>query len=133
MDIEDIIKETLEATICVKLKLGAGFLERVYQNALIHELKLRGLHAEKEVPISVYYKGVIVGDYRADILVENQLLIETKMAEALTKAHECQLANYLQATGLDTGLLINFGTMRSDVRRKFRLPKSATANPDLCD
>jgi GxxExxY protein len=90
----------------------------VYQYALVKELKLRGCVAAPEVKIPVYYKDELVGDYSADILVEGRIILELKALNALAGEHEAQLLNYLKATGLKVGLLINFGTNRVQVKRK---------------
>lgn len=95
-----------------------GFLEKVYQYALVKELKLQGLRAEPEVKIPVYYKDELVGDYSADILVEGRIILELKALSALTTEHEAQLLNYLKAAGFKVGLLINFGTSRVQIKRK---------------
>jgi len=99
--------------------LGSGFLERVYQNALCIELRKLGLHVEEQAPVKVLYDGQVVGDYFADLLVEGRVIVEIKAVEALVKAHEVQLVNYLAATGMEVGLLINFGASVK-VRRKYR-------------
>lgn len=109
MNASELIKEISSAAFEVRQHLKPGYLEAVYQNALMVELHSRGINAVKEVRIPVYYKGVIVGDYRADILVENRIIIETKAVKEFSFVHEMQLVNYLTATGLDDGLLINFG------------------------
>ena len=120
-DIETLLKEIQEAAYEVHLHLCPGFLENVYQNALMHELSLRGIHAEKEVNIAISYKGSNIGDYRADIVVENCIILELKAVSETTKLHEAQLVNYLQATGIDNGVLINFGSDRFRFIRKNRL------------
>ncbi len=98
--------------------LGGGFLEKVYENALLNELASRGIKADAQRPLSVSYKGTVVGEYCADIVVEDSLIIELKAVEKLTDIHELQLKNYLKATTIELGLLINFG--RSvDVKRKY--------------
>lgn len=89
--------------------LGYGFLEKVYQNAMFYELQRQGYEAEAQKPIKVFHKGVIVGEYFADILVENQVLLELKAADKLVLEHEYQLINYLKATKIEVGLLFNFG------------------------
>ena len=89
--------------------LGYGFLERVYQNALYFALLDEGLKCETEKPINVYYDGRVVGDYRADILVEDCVMLELKACEELNPAHEAQLINYLKATNIEVGYLLNFG------------------------
>jgi len=98
-------------------KLGYGFLGRVYQNALLIELRKMGLYCEIEKPVKVYYDGVLVGDYRADIVVENCIIIENKAAEFLAEEHEFQLINYLKATEIEVGLLLNFGK-KPEFKRK---------------
>ena len=97
--------------------LGYGFLERVYQNALLIELRKLGLHSETEKPVKVYYDGELVGDYRADIIVDNCIIIENKTAESLAEEHEFQLINYLKATEIEVGLLLNFGK-KPEFKRK---------------
>jgi GxxExxY protein len=89
--------------------LGYGFLEKVYENALYYELINNGIVCSKQVPITVYYEGIRVGDYYADIIVENDVIIELKAAEAIVEEHENQLINYLKATNIEVGLLLNFG------------------------
>ena len=97
--------------------LGYGFLERVYQNALYYALIDEGLKCEAEKSIKVYHNGRIVGDYRADLLVENCVLLELKANEELSSANEMQLINYLKATDIEVGLLLNFGK-RPQFKRK---------------
>ena len=110
MKIDEVCYKVIGAAMAVHRHFGAGYLEEVYKNALMVELEAEGLRSEKEVPISVVYKDVRVGDYRADIVVENKRILELKAVTALNAAHEAQLVNYLNATGIDDGLLINFGT-----------------------
>jgi GxxExxY protein len=105
----------------VQSALGLGFLESVYQNALIWELRKDGFKAEAERPISVQYDGQIVGAFMADVLVNDSLIVELKASQSLAKAHEVQLVNYLVATRIDEGLLLNFGTKRLEFKKKFRL------------
>jgi len=102
--------------------LGFGFLESVYQNALLIELEKAGLKAKKETPIKVFYDERIVGDYVSDIIVEDKVILELKSVKELHPAHEAQLVNYLKATGVEVGLLINFGGERVDVKRKVFTP-----------
>lgn len=89
--------------------LGYGFLERVYQNALYFALMDEGLKCEVETPIKVYYDGRVVGEYRADILVENCIILELKASEEFNLAYENQLINYLKATDIEVGYILNFG------------------------
>ncbi len=97
--------------------LGAGFLEKVYENALAHELRKAGLQVEQQRPLRVMYDGVMVGDYAADLLVEGCILIELKAVRESDDIHMAQCLNYLKATGLTLCLLINFGKPRVEVRR----------------
>jgi GxxExxY protein len=101
--------------------LGPGFLESVYQRALEHELRKSGLRVECQLPLSVHYDGVIVGDFMADLIVEGKVMIELKANQALVVANEAQLVNYLTATRIEVGLLINFGAQRLEFKRKTRL------------
>ncbi len=97
--------------------LGYGFLEKVYENALIIELKKLGLKCIKQHPISVFYDDIIVGEYFADIIVDNCVILELKVAENLCNEHECQLVNYLKASDIEVGLLLNFGK-KPEFKRK---------------
>ena len=97
--------------------LGGGFLEKVYQNALILELENRGLKAESQVPITVLYKNAEVGEYFADIVVEDRVILELKAVESVEKVHEAQLLNYLKATGYKVGLLVNFTHPKAVIKR----------------
>jgi GxxExxY protein len=90
-------------------RLGYGYFEAVYQRALPIELAFRGLKAEREVPLTVRYRGELVGEYRADLIVEGKVIVETKAGERIIQAHEMQLLNYLSTTGLRVGLILNFG------------------------
>jgi GxxExxY protein len=96
---------------------GYGFLENVYSNSLAVELGTRGLEVRREIPIEVTWKGVSVGTYRMDLVVESEVLVEVKTVERLTEAHNRQLVNYLKATGLEVGLLLNFGPEPQFIRR----------------
>jgi len=120
----DLCGQVIGAAMRVHSTLGPGFLESVYRNALIWELRKAGLKAEAERPISVYYDGQLVGAFTADLLVNDSLIIELKSIQALAKAHEVQLVNYIVATAIDEGLLLNFGAERLEFKKKFRLPKS---------
>ncbi len=87
----------------------------------MRELELNGLYASAEVPLKVAYKDTVVGDFRADIIVENRVIIELKAVETLHKAHEVQLVNYLTITGIDSGILVNFGAQNIQIKRKYRI------------
>lgn len=91
-------------------ELGYGFLEKVYQNAMYFELKSQGYKVEAQKQIKVYYKSQLVGDYFADLLIEDSIILELKACECLMDDHKAQLLNYLKATELEIGLLLNFGT-----------------------
>jgi GxxExxY protein len=108
-DREVVTRIVVQAFYDVYNILGHGFLEKVYENALVLELRERGLKVETQAPIKVLYKGVKIGDYFADLLVEDCLLVELKAVEQLTVEHEAQLLNYLKATSVNLGLLLNFG------------------------
>jgi GxxExxY protein len=120
MDIEELIKEIVSCAFEVRLRLKPGFLESVYKNALLIELRDRGIKAEEEYPLKVFYKEEVVGEFRADIMVEEKVIVELKAVQELHIAHEAQLVNYLTVTKSDTGLLINFGGPKLEVRRKYR-------------
>ena len=109
--------------------LGPGFLEKVYENALRIELEKASIAVKQQEPIKVRYEGQVVGEYWADLWVDDRLIIEVKAVQALLKEHEVQLVNYLTATGLNDGLLINFGPS-VQVKRKFRKykPKGSLLN-----
>lgn len=98
-------------------ELGYGFLEKVYQNAMMIELKCRNFNVVAQKPIKVYYKGNIVGDYYSDILVENLIILELKATEVIVEEFEWQLVNYLRSTEMEVGLLLNFGK-KPEFRRK---------------
>ena len=120
MNIHELIEVVKESALIVNKHFGTGFLEEVYKNALVVELRSRGIKAEPERELLIYYKNEIVGKYRSDILVDDRLIIETKSIEALSKVHSMQLVNYLCATKLDVGLLINFG-FNFQLRTKTRI------------
>jgi GxxExxY protein len=103
--------------------LGPGFLESVYQNAMAHELRKEGLSVECEKPIEVKYDGIVVGVFSADMLVEGKVMIENKAAQGIIPAYEVQLVNYLTATGVEIGLLLNFGSTRLEFKRKSRISR----------
>ena len=100
--------------------MGFGFLESVYEKCMLIELRKAGLKAEAQKSISVRYENEIVGDFIADILVEDAVIVELKSVRTVAKAHEAQLVNYLVATGKDVGLLLNFAEQKVEVKRKVR-------------
>ena len=114
----DAVSERIIAcAFTVANTLGSGFLEKVYENALAFELRAAGFAVEQQRPIGVTYKGVLAGEYFADLLVEGAILIELKTAQALDGTHRAQCINYLRATGKRLCLLINFGRPRIEVQR----------------
>jgi len=116
-EINEITRKIIRAYYNVYNTLGYGFLEKVYENAMIIELPRVGLHGHRQVPIEVMYLEQKVGFYIADIIVENLVIVELKVSEALRPEHEAQLLNYLQATNKEYGLLLNFG-VNPEIRRK---------------
>ena len=117
MDINELTYQINGAIFEVNRVLGAGFIEKVYENALVIELRERGLKAENQVPIKVKYKGTEVGEYYADIVAESQVILEIKAVDSLQKIHEAQLLNYLKATGYKIGLLVNFTHPKAEIKR----------------
>jgi len=98
-------------------KLGYGFLEKIYENAMMIELKREGILAVSQSSIKVFYEGEVIGEYYADILVDNKVIVEIKAAKRLVEENEAQVLNYLKATDIEVGLLLNFGT-EPEVKRK---------------
>ena len=117
MKLDDITYAIRGAVFEVNKLLGHGFLEKVYENALITELRLKGLKAENQVPLKVFYKDNMVGEYFADIIVENQVIVELKAVEKIKKVHQAQLLNYLKATGIKVGLLVNMRYPKAEIKR----------------
>ena len=116
---EALTKTIIGCAFKVHNVLGAGFAEKVYENALQIELAKQGLEVKQQEPIKVCYEGQVVGSYYADLLVGNRVVVEIKAVQELVKAHEVQLVNYLVATGIDIGLLLTFG-LSVGVKRKYR-------------
>lgn len=123
-DDDAITKIIIGCAFEVHNRLGSGFLEKVYENALRIELLKKGLKVKQQEPIKVWYDDQVIGDYLADLLVADRIIVELKAVLSLTKEHEVQLVNYLTATKMDTGLLINFGSS-VQVKRKYREYKPA--------
>ncbi len=117
MDLNDITYAIRGAIFEVNRILGSGFLEKVYENALLHEIRSKGLNVESQVPINVHYKGKLVGEYFADIIVEQSVIIELKTVDKIEKVHEAQMLNYLKATGIKVGLLVNMKHPKADIKR----------------
>lgn len=111
--------EVIQSFYIVYNTLGYGFLEKVYENAMMIELGKRGFLIEQQQKIWVHYEGEVVGDYYADIIVENKIILELKVSRELCKDHENQLVNYLKATDKEVGLLMNFGKEPEFVRKVF--------------
>jgi len=114
---EELTQKIIKAAQNVHNKLGYGFLEKVYHNAMVLELRKMGLDVASGKPISIYYDGQTVGEYFADIVVAEKVILEIKAVQAVNPAHEAQLVNYLKATSIDVGLLLNFGKSL-EVKRK---------------
>ena len=120
---QELTSEIIAAFYKVYNTLGFGFLEKVYENALKYELEKMRFKVDKQKPITVYYNDLTVGEYFADLIVENKVIIELKAAETLIEEHELQLINYLKATDIEVGLLLNFGK-NPEIRRKIFSNKS---------
>jgi GxxExxY protein len=114
----DITEQVIRAFYKVYNALGYGFLEKVYENALMTELKQHGVPATQQAPIKVYYEEQLVGEYFADLLVAGKVIVELKVVDTLTHEHHAQLLNYLKATEIEVGLLLNFGPTKPEIRRK---------------
>ena len=119
MQIDELTEKVIGCAYRVHKELGDGFLEKVYENALRIELSEAGLTAKQQQPIPVTYHCQLIGDFYTDLLIDDRLIIELKAVQKLAREHEVQLVNYLTATGIDNGLLINFGAS-VEVKRKFR-------------
>lgn len=117
MDVNELTYLINGAIFEVNRQLGAGFLEKVYEKALLIELLDRGVKAENQVLVKVTYKGREVGEYYADIVVENKVILEIKSIDSLQKIHEAQLLNYLKVTGYKVGLLVNFKHPKAEIKR----------------
>jgi len=116
-DVNGITGKIIGSAYTVSNSLGIGFVEKVYENALAHEIRKIGLIVEQQARLKVVYDGVMVGDCFADILVEDRVLVELKAVSTLVNEHTAQALNYLRATGLDVCLLINFGTTKVQIKR----------------
>jgi GxxExxY protein len=121
-DLNAITELIIGRAYVVSNTLRTGFLEKIYENALAHELRKVGLLVSQQQNISVYYDRIIVGVYAADLLVENAVIVELKAVRTLEPIHKAQCLNYLKATGLPLCLLINFGTPRLEIRRVINTP-----------
>lgn len=117
MEPNEITKRIIGCAYRVSNGLGSGFLEKVYENALAHELRKAGLLVKQQYPIVVEYDSIVVGNFVADLLVEDCIVVELKTAKALDEIHLAQCINYLKATGLQLGLLINFYHPKVEIKR----------------
>ncbi len=124
MEINEISEKVIGCAYKVSNTLGCGFLEKVYENALLLEIRNAGLHAKAQQPLTVYYEGAIVGEYFADILVEDRLILELKTVKSIEEIHLAQCLNYLRATGLELALIINFYHPKVEIKRVIFQPKS---------
>ena len=120
MEYEDLTEIIIGCAYRVYHKIGFGFLESVYEKCMLIELHKVNLDAEPQKPITVYYDNQIVGEFIADIIVNDTVILELKSVRRIIKAHEVQLVNYLVATGKPVGLILNFGERKVDVKRKIR-------------
>lgn len=119
----DLAGKVIGLAMKVHSTLGAGFLESIYQKALAHELAKAGMRFESQKILNVFYDDVLIGEFLADFVVGDELIVELKAVQTLATAHEVQTVNYLVATKKDVGLLINFGAERLEFKKKFRLSK----------
>jgi GxxExxY protein len=124
----DLAGQIIGFAMKVHRTLGPGFLESIYQKALLYELVKAGFKVESDKAIQVRYEGVIVGDFKADLMVNNELIVELKAISGILVEHEIQLVNYLSATGIDASLLINFGKNSLEFKKKFRTAKAETVS-----
>jgi GxxExxY protein len=116
-ELNQISEKIIGCAFKVSNTLGVGFLEKIYENALTHELRKTGLRVSQQLPIKVHYDGVVVGEYIADILVEETILVELKTVKELDSIHLAQCINYLKATGLKLCLLFNFSKPHLQIKR----------------
>jgi len=117
LELDRITESIIGCAYKVSNTLGAGFVEKVYENALAIELRKAGFRTEQQHPIRVRYDGAIVGEFTADLLVEGMIIVELKAVKAFDEVHSAQCMNYLRATGLPVCLLINFGKPKAEVKR----------------
>ena len=115
---EDLTEKIIKAAMTVHNILGFVCMEKVYENSLMIELELSDLKAIQQQPMKVFYKEKLVGDYIADVIVEDRIIVELKSIEYLNKIHEVQLVNYLKAVNMEVGLLLNFGKEKLEFKRK---------------
>ncbi len=123
MEYKELTEKIIGCAYHTYNKMGFGFLESVYEKCLLIEMRKQGLKAESQKPITVYYENEIVGEFVADIVVEDTIILELKSVRQIVKAHEVQLVNYLVATGKSVGLIINFGEKKVEIKRKVKILK----------
>jgi len=116
-DLDALSEKIIGAAYKISNSLGSGFLEKVYENALAHELRKENIKIDQQKSIKVYYDSIVVGDYFADLIVADEVIVELKTAKQIGNAHLAQTLNYLKATGLNLGLIINFGNPRVEIKR----------------
>ena len=114
---EDITQKIIASCFEIINELGSGFLESIYEKALLILLREKGFHVQNQVPLKVYFRDQIVGEFFADLLVEEKVILEIKAAKSLTPEHQAQIINYLKATGIKVGLLVNFGRQKFEFKR----------------
>jgi len=127
----DLTDKIIAACYKVHNVLGFGFQEKVYENALFHEIRKLGLSVRQQSPITVYYENIVVGDYCADLIVEDKVIVELKAVSTLDPIYEVQLVNYLKGTGIEVGLLIYFGQKLTVKRRVLSQNKQTQNSADL--
>ncbi len=120
MEYRELTEKIIGCAYHVYNRMGFGFLESVYEKCMLIELRKAGLNAESQKPITVYYENEIVGEFVADILVDDRIMLELKSVRRIIEAHEVQLVNYLVATGKQVGLILNFGERKVEVKRKIK-------------
>jgi GxxExxY protein len=129
---EDLTRKIIGCAYKVYNTMGFGFLESVYEKCMIIELAKLGVRAQQQHPITVFYEGQVVGEFFADLWVEEAVIVELKSVRAIAPVHETQLVNYLKATGKDVGLVMNFGESKVEVKRKVReLPPRPVADQEV--
>ena len=122
----ELSREVIGCSMRVHREMGCGFLENVYENALSIELRRERIEFERQVPLPVFYKNVLVGRYIADIIVDDELLLELKALKSITDICKSQLLNYLKASGIPAGLILNFGAKSLEFKRMAKTPKRHT-------
>ena len=120
MEYKELTEQIIGCAYRVYNKMGFGFLEKVYENCMLIELNKVGIHAESQKPITVYYENKAVGEFIADLIVNDTIILELKSVRRIIQAHEVQLVNYLVATGKPVGLILNFGETKVEIKRKVR-------------